>query len=85
MDYTQEARLAVVEQRDSAIISNVNEIRQDVKSILVVLNGNGKEGLCTRVSLVEKAQSISWWWLGGISLSVVGVAIYIVKSGILVV
>ena len=29
------------------------EMREDIKQILVALKGNGKEGLCTRMKLVE--------------------------------
>jgi len=45
--------IAVMRERQEEMRDRQEEIRLDIKEILVALKGNGKEGLCTRMTLAE--------------------------------
>jgi hypothetical protein len=59
--------------RDEA---NHNELRNWIK-------GNGKPGLEERQSNVEQSLKRVWWFVGVIAVSIIGIAFFIVRSGLL--
>ena len=59
---------------------DIQEIKGTVKDIFTILNGNGKEGLVTRVALNNSAISRIWWWLGGVSIGILGIAFFVIKG-----
>ena len=54
----------------------------DTKRILVILEGNGGVGLKTQVELNKQSIGRSWWFLGGISLAIMGAAVWIIRGAI---
>ena len=61
---------------------DIAQIKSDVKDILKLLNGNGTSGIITKVALNKEAIRRAWWWLGGISISIMGIAFFVIKSAI---
>uniref|UniRef100_A0A6H2A3B1 Uncharacterized protein n=1 Tax=viral metagenome TaxID=1070528 RepID=A0A6H2A3B1_9ZZZZ len=59
---------------------DIQEIKGTVRDIFIILNGNGKDGLCTRVSLNKAAIGRIWWWLGGVSLGILGIAVFVIRG-----
>jgi len=62
----------------------VSQTSKDVRDILASLyGGDGKEGFIgeTTTALTVQKESISrlWWWVGGISLSIVALCFFIIK------
>ncbi len=55
---------------------------KDTKRILVILEGNGGIGLKTQVELNKQSISRSWWFLGGVSLTVIGAAVFIIRNAL---
>ena len=60
--------------------SDIPEIKDDVKQILLILQGNGSDGLVTKVALNKQAISRAWWWLSGVSLGILGIAIFVIRA-----
>ena len=61
---------------------DVADIKSDVKDILKILNGNGTSGIVTKVALNREDLRRVWWWLGGISVSIMGIAFFVIRSAI---
>ena len=59
---------------------DIREIKITVDKVFKILNGNGGDGLVTRVALNKSAISRAWWWLGGVSLGILGIAIYVIRA-----
>lgn len=62
---------------------DIKEIKDTTKDIFKVLNGNGSVGLVTRTALNAQSIKRAWWWLGGISLGIIGLAFFVVRVGLL--
>ena len=59
----------------------VEENTTVTKELLITLKGtNGNKGLVTRTNLLEAGQTRVWWWLGGVSLTLLGIAGWVIKS-----
>ena len=56
------------------------EKKQD--RILSILEGNGANGVVTKVALNRQSISRMWWWVGGISLAIIGVAFFVIRSSL---
>jgi hypothetical protein len=56
------------------------EIKATLKDIFKILNGNGQEGLITKVAINRSSINRVWWWLSAISLSIAGAAIACIKE-----
>jgi len=54
---------------------DIEHMGDDVKKILRILDGNGKEGLGTRVKVVEKGLTRVWAWLIPLSVLIAASAI----------
>ena len=68
---------------DLAIMAqSLEENTKDTKLILKILQGNGGEGLVTKVALNRSSISRAWWWLGGVSLGILTVAFFVIRAGI---
>ena len=61
---------------------DIGEIKTTVEKIFMIINGNGGEGLKTKVALNRQSINRVWWWLGGISLGIIGAAIIIIRNGV---
>ncbi len=66
---------------DLAVMAkDVNENTKDTKQILKLLQGDNAKGLVTKVALQAASIQRVWWWLGGISLGILGVAFFVIKG-----
>ncbi len=72
-DFSQEIALMGKSLKDNT---------EDTKKILVILEGNGSVGLKTQVELNKQSLTRSWWFLGGIALTIIGASVYIIRSGV---
>lgn len=72
---TQQTSIALVEQ-------STQKIERNVEKILKIIEGNGNNGLITRVALNRQSLTRIWWWIGGISLSIVGIAFFVIRSAL---
>ena len=70
---TQETNIALVQQATT-------DIKTDIGKMLKILDGNGDEGLTTKVALNKQSIKRMWWWVGGISLAILGVAFFAIRS-----
>ena len=61
---------------------DITEIKDTTKVILKVLNGNGSIGLVTKTALNAQSVKRAWWWLGGISVSLMGIAVFVIRSSL---
>ncbi len=52
---------------------DIKEIKEDVKSILLILNGNGKMGLVARVSVLW---GVSVYVVGGVTTALIKVFLF---------
>jgi hypothetical protein len=59
---------------------DIAEIKCMVKDVFKILNGNGQEGLVTRVALNRSSIQRAWWWLAALSTAAVGAAIACIKE-----
>ena len=59
---------------------DIQEIKTTPEAILKVLNGNGSDGLVTRVALNKADIKRVWWWLGGVSVSILTAAFFIIRG-----
>jgi len=66
----------------ATMAKDIEENTKDTKQILKILQGNGEGGLVTKVALNRSSISRAWWWLGGISVGIIGIAIYVIKLGL---
>ena len=60
----------------------MKENTEDTKEILKLLKGDNAKGLVTKVALQGASLKRAWWWLGGISIAIIGAAFFIIRSGI---
>ena len=74
-DQDHETRITVVEK-------SITNIEVDVAAILKLLQGNGGEGMVTSVALNKDRFKRVWWWLGGVSMGVLGIAFFVIRSGL---
>lgn len=59
---------------DVAVIKdNLVEVKKDTAEILKSIKGNGGPGLLTQSALNKASIKRAWWWLGGVSLTILGV------------
>ncbi len=70
-----EASIATILTEQKNTNETLTEISEDIKTMRKSLNGNGQKGFFTRVALVEQSMGRVWWWLGGVSLTLLAVAI----------
>lgn len=70
-----EANLAVM-------ATQLEENTKDTKQILKLLQGDNSKGLVTRVALHSASIKRVWWWLGGISLAILGAGFYIIRGAL---
>ena len=57
---------------------DINEIKLGVSEIRKVLNG--KDGLVTTTELNKASIKKAWWWLSAVSLSILGIAFFIIRG-----
>ena len=62
---------------------DIHEIKDGVRDIFKILNGNGQEGIVTKTALNTQSIKRVWWWLGGISVSIMGIAFFVLKQGLI--
>uniref|UniRef100_A0A6M3L084 Uncharacterized protein n=1 Tax=viral metagenome TaxID=1070528 RepID=A0A6M3L084_9ZZZZ len=64
------------------IKDDIREIKETVKDIYKILNGNGSEGIVTKVALNRQSIKRAWIWLGSISIGIMGIAFFVIKASI---
>ena len=62
---------------------DITEIKDTTKDIYKILNGNGSVGLVTKTALNAQSIKRAWWWLGGISLGLMGIVFFIIRAKML--
>ena len=59
---------------DVAVIKdNLVEVKKDTAEILKSIKGNGGPGLLTQSELNKASIKRAWFWLGGVSLAILGI------------
>lgn len=58
------------------------ENTKDTKQILKLLQGDNSKGLVTKVALHAASIRRVWWWLGSVSLAIVGAAFFIIRGAL---
>ena len=54
----------------------VPRIEKKVDKLVDLLQGDNGQGVITKVALVKQSLDKAWWWLGGISLGMLGFISY---------
>ena len=69
--------------QDIALIKQEMSNNGDMtREILDIVKGNGNRiGLLTQTHLNKASIKRAWWWLGGISGSILGIFAWVVKKG----
>ena len=70
---TQETNIALIQQ-------GIQSIQKDVTKTLIILEGNGGEGLTTKVALNRQSIKRMWWWVGAVSLTLLGITAYVLRA-----
>ena len=70
---------ATIAKIETKLDSN-NEMTGDIHKAIY---GNGGDGLLTKSALNRQSIKRVWWWLGGVSLSILGIAGCIIKKAFL--
>jgi len=66
---------------DIAVIKdNLVEVKKDTEEILKSIKGNGGPGLLTQSALNKASIKRAWWWLGGVSLTILTIAGWALKK-----
>ena len=67
------------------IHKTLETMEENQRTVLRILQGNGKEGLVTKAALNSQSIRRAWWWLGGISTALLisggSMWVYILKVG----
>ena len=64
----------------AAIRTSLKSNNEMTKDIHKAIYGNGGNGLLTNVALNRQAIKRAWWWLSGVSVSIFGIAVCVVKK-----
>ena len=57
-----------------AVLKNEMEHNSEMTTaILLAVQGNGKPGLKTSVEVIKSSIVRAWWWLGCVSVSILGI------------
>ena len=72
--YSKDTEIALMQK-------DLEENTKDTKEILKILRGDGNDGLVTTVALQKQSLNRVWWWLGGISMTMITGALYIIVRG----
>ena len=68
-------------ETDLALMAReMSQNTEDTKEILKLLKGDNSKGLVTKVALHGASLKRVWWWLGGVSLAIIGAALFIIRS-----
>ena len=54
----------------------VPRIEKKVDKLVDLLQGDNGQGVITKVALVKQSLDKAWWWLGGVSLGILGLISY---------
>ena len=73
---SKEVELAVI-QRD------LHENTEATKEILKIIKGTNGDGLMTKLALQRQSLGRLWWWTGGVSLCLLAVAGWVIRSGLM--
>ena len=58
---------------DMAVMKdNLADVKKISQEILTSIKGNGGPGLLTQAELNKSSIKRAWWWLGGVSLAILG-------------
>lgn len=62
-------------EADLAVMAKTVEgMDKKLDKVVECIDGNGKPGIKTEIELNKQAIRRAWWWLGGVSLFLVGIA-----------
>lgn len=78
-----EAEIATLRSESTDVRQDISDIRTDLKEILACIKGNGKEGLMTRMALVEKNRSDQTWLTRTVQGGAILAIIYVIKDATL--
>ena len=73
---SKEAELAVIQ-------SVLTENTEVLKEILNIIKGTNGDGLTTKLALQRQSLARLWWWVGGLSICFVGIAGWVIRSGLM--
>ena len=66
----------------ATMATNMEHVMSDTREILKIVKGDNGTGLTTKTALNRQSIRRMWWWLGGISMGIILLAIGIIKNGI---
>ena len=78
-DCKHEKEFGSIEEANRNNEKALDAIRDDLKEIKNILT---KNGISSRISVLAESQKRVWWWLGGISMSIMGIAFFIIKKSL---
>jgi len=58
----------------------IEAMDKKLDKVVECIDGNGRPGIKTEVALNKQAIRRGWWWLGGISIALVGIAGAAIKT-----
>lgn len=81
---TMETNLVEKISDNRDIVSNqYADVKKSIDDLTNLMRGsNSNPGIITKVCLLRQSVQRAWWWLGGISLTILGVFGYILKKGV---
>ncbi len=71
-----------LEEAMKSLTEKTDGYGKDIKQIKEAILGNGQAGLKTEMALTKQSVARIWWWLGGISMAILGSAAWIIRSGV---
>ena len=57
-------------------------INKKMDKVVKCIDGNGGPGMKTEIALQKQAIGRIWWWLGGVSLGIMGIAFFCIRTGV---
>ena len=77
-----EVDLARMVMAMEAISDNFKGVNGKLDKVVECIDGNGQPGLKTRIAVAENDTKRQWWWLGGISMGILGIAFFVIKAAV---
>ena len=59
------------------------QTEKHIEEILKLLKGDNSHGLVTKMALIRQSVARVWWWVGGISISLMAIAFFVIRGYLL--
>jgi hypothetical protein len=78
-----EAEIATLRSESKDVKQDISDMRVDIKEILACIKGNGKQGLMTRMALLEQHGESRKWLVRTIGGAAIVSMAYVLKDAVL--